>query len=127
MIFTSESVSAGHPDKVCDQISDAILDAILTQDKNARVACETLVKDNDVVLAGEITTTASVDYDKIVRNTINGIGYTKEEYGFTGASKFQFHYKHTQTSNLGRLHLAHGRQIHQLPWQFLAIVHQVNW
>ncbi|CAC9530692.1 S-adenosylmethionine synthetase (EC 2.5.1.6) [uncultured Gammaproteobacteria bacterium] len=84
MIFTSESVSAGHPDKVCDQISDAILDAILTQDKNARVACETLVKDNDVVLAGEITTTASVDYDKIVRNTINGIGYTKEEYGFTG-------------------------------------------
>ncbi|SMN12754.1 S-adenosylmethionine synthetase [Bathymodiolus heckerae thiotrophic gill symbiont] len=84
MIFTSESVSAGHPDKVCDQISDAILDAILTQDKNARVACETLVKDNDVVLAGEITTHAVVDYDKIVRETINAIGYTKEEYGFTG-------------------------------------------
>lgn len=86
MIFTSESVSAGHPDKVCDQISDAILDNILAQDKNARVACETLVKDNDVVLAGEITTTASVDYDKIVRETINSIGYTKEEYGFTGNS-----------------------------------------
>ncbi|BAS68076.1 methionine adenosyltransferase [Bathymodiolus septemdierum thioautotrophic gill symbiont] len=84
MIFTSESVSAGHPDKVCDQISDAILDAILTQDKNARVACETLVKDNDVVLAGEITTSAEVDYDQIVRNTINEIGYTKDEYGFTG-------------------------------------------
>jgi S-adenosylmethionine synthetase len=64
-------------DKVCDQISDAILDAILTQDTNARVACETLVKDNDVILAGEITTTASVDYDKIVRETINNIGYTK--------------------------------------------------
>jgi S-adenosylmethionine synthetase len=84
MIFTSESVSAGHPDKVCDQISDAILDNILAQDKNARVACETLVKDNNVILAGEITTTASVDYDKIVRETINNIGYTKEEYGFTG-------------------------------------------
>lgn len=84
MIFTSESVSAGHPDKVCDQISDAILDNILAQDKNARVACETLVKDNDVVLAGEITTNANVDYDKIVRKTINDIGYTKEIYGFTG-------------------------------------------
>ncbi len=84
MIFTSESVSAGHPDKVCDQISDAILDNILAQDKNARVACETLVKDNNVILAGEITTPASVDYDKIVRETINNIGYTKEEYGFTG-------------------------------------------
>lgn len=84
MIFTSESVSAGHPDKVCDQISDAILDAILTQDANARVACETLVKDNHVVLAGEITTIAKVDYDKIVRTTINSIGYVKEEYGFTG-------------------------------------------
>jgi S-adenosylmethionine synthetase len=84
MIFTSESVSAGHPDKVCDQISDAVLDAILTQDKNARVACETLVKDNHVILAGEITANASVDYEQIARNTINAIGYTKEEYGFTG-------------------------------------------
>jgi S-adenosylmethionine synthetase len=84
MIFTSESVSAGHPDKVCDQISDAILDKILAQDINARVACETLVKDNDVVLAGEITTTANIDYDQIVRDTINAIGYTKEEFGFTG-------------------------------------------
>jgi len=84
MIFTSESVSAGHPDKVCDQISDAILDKILEQDINARVACETLVKDNDVVLAGEITTIANIDYEQIVRDTINSIGYTKEEYGFTG-------------------------------------------
>lgn len=86
MIFTSESVSAGHPDKVCDQISDAILDNILIQDKNARVACEALIKDNNVILAGEITTTAAIDYDKIVRETINNIGYTKEEYGFTGNS-----------------------------------------
>ena len=67
MIFTSESVSAGHPDKVCDQISDAILDAALRQDTNSRVAVETLVKDNQVVLAGEITTNAQIDYDEIVK------------------------------------------------------------
>lgn len=84
MIFTSESVSAGHPDKVCDQISDAILDAALSQDKNSRVAVETLVKDNHVVLAGEITTGAIIDYEKIVRDTIIEIGYDKDEYGFNG-------------------------------------------
>jgi S-adenosylmethionine synthetase len=84
MIFTSESVSAGHPDKVCDQISDAILDAALTQDKNSRVAVETLVKDNHVILAGEITTGANIDYEKIVRNTIIDIGYNCDEYGFNG-------------------------------------------
>jgi S-adenosylmethionine synthetase len=84
MIFTSESVSAGHPDKVCDQISDAILDAALTQDKNSRVAVETLVKDNHVVLAGEITTDATLDYEKIVRDTILDIGYDQDEYGFNG-------------------------------------------
>ena len=84
MIFTSESVSAGHPDKVCDQISDAILDAALTQDKNSRVAVETLAKDNHIVLAGEITTGANIDYDKIVRKTIVDIGYDKQEYGFNG-------------------------------------------
>lgn len=83
-IFTSESVSAGHPDKVCDQISDAILDAALTQDKNSRVAVEVLVKDNHVVLAGEITTGATIDYEKIVRDTIIAIGYDQEEYGFNG-------------------------------------------
>ena len=84
MIFTSESVSAGHPDKVCDQISDAILDATLSQDKDSRVAVETLVKDNQVVLAGEITTNAEIDYADIVRKTILEIGYNKEEYGFNG-------------------------------------------
>ncbi|MFP6776367.1 MAG: methionine adenosyltransferase [PS1 clade bacterium] len=84
MIFTSESVSAGHPDKVCDQISDAILDAALSQDKNSRVAVETLVKDNHVVLAGEITTGAIIDYDAVVRNTIIGIGYDQDDYGFNG-------------------------------------------
>ena len=86
MIFTSESVSAGHPDKVCDQISDAILDATLEQDKDARVAVETLVKDNQVVLAGEITMEEGchIDYVDVVRKTILGIGYNKEEYGFNG-------------------------------------------
>ena len=84
MIFTSESVSAGHPDKVCDQISDAILDAALSQDKDSRVAVETLVKDNQVILAGEITTNAEMDYADIVRKTILEIGYNKEEYGFNG-------------------------------------------
>ena len=84
MIFTSESVSAGHPDKVCDQISDAILDAALSQDKDSRVAVETLVKDNQVILAGEITTNAEIDYADIVRKTILEIGYNKEEYGFNG-------------------------------------------
>ena len=66
MIFTSESVSAGHPDKVCDQISDAILDAALEQDKDSRVAVETLVKDNQVVIAGEITTNTQIDYDQVI-------------------------------------------------------------
>jgi S-adenosylmethionine synthetase len=85
-LFTSESVSAGHPDKMCDQISDAILDAIIAQDTNARVACETLVKTGMVVLAGEITTTATVDYEKIVRETVTDIGYNSSEVGFDGAS-----------------------------------------
>ena len=86
MIFTSESVSAGHPDKVCDQISDAILDAALKDDKNSRVAVETLVKDNLVILAGEITTKSKIDYIDVVRKTILDIGYNKEEYGFNGNS-----------------------------------------
>jgi S-adenosylmethionine synthetase len=80
-LFTSESVSEGHPDKVCDQISDAVLDAILAQDKMGRVACETLVKNNLVILAGEITTSAAVDFDKIARGVVRHIGYT-DEMGF---------------------------------------------
>ena len=84
MIFTSESVSAGHPDKVCDQISDAILDAALSQDRESRVAVETLVKNNEVVLAGEITTNAKIDYKDVVRKTIIDIGYDRDEYGFNG-------------------------------------------
>ncbi len=80
-LFTSESVSEGHPDKVCDQISDAVLDAILAQDSRGRVACETLVKNNLIVLAGEITTKANIDFDKVAREVVRYIGYS-DEMGF---------------------------------------------
>ncbi|MFO7581955.1 methionine adenosyltransferase [Guyparkeria sp.] len=83
-LFTSESVSEGHPDKIADQISDAVLDAILKQDPNARVACEALVKTGFVVLAGEVTTSAWVDVDELVRKVICDIGYTSSELGFDG-------------------------------------------
>ena len=83
-IFTSESVSAGHPDKVCDQISDAVLDAYLAVDPNSRVACETMIKNNMVFIAGEITSTGSPDLEPVVRQTIKDIGYDNDEYGFNG-------------------------------------------
>ena len=83
-VFTSESVSEGHPDKMADQISDAILDAILEQDEHARVACETLVKTGLVLVAGEVTTTAWVDLDAIVRKTVLDIGYDSSAVGFDG-------------------------------------------
>lgn len=76
-LFTSESVTEGHPDKICDQISDAILDEILTQDPNARVAAETSVTTGLVLVAGEISTTSYVDINKIVRETVREIGYTR--------------------------------------------------
>jgi S-adenosylmethionine synthetase len=85
-LFTSESVSEGHPDKVADQISDAVLDAILAQDKRSRVAAETLVKDNLVVLAGEITTGAHVNFDEVARKTIRRIGYTDPALGFDAST-----------------------------------------
>ena len=81
-LFTSESVSEGHPDKVADQVSDAVLDAYLAQDRRARVSCETLVKTGMVVLAGEITSNASVDYDQLVRQAIREIGYSGSDMGF---------------------------------------------
>ena len=83
-LFTSESVSEGHPDKVADQISDAILDAILEKDPMARVACETSVTTGLVLVFGEISTTAYVDIQKVVRKTINEIGYTRAKFGFDG-------------------------------------------
>lgn len=81
-LFTSESVTVGHPDKICDQISDSILDAILEKDPNARVACETSVTTGLVLVAGEISTTCYVDIPKLVRQTIRDIGYTRAKYGF---------------------------------------------
>src|SRR4051812_44222321 len=81
-LFTSESVTEGHPDKMCDQISDAILDAIIRDDPDARVACETATTTGLVMVLGEITTTTYIDFQTIVRDTVRDIGYTKAEYGF---------------------------------------------
>lgn len=81
-LFTSESVTEGHPDKIADQISDSVLDAILTEDPNGRVACETLVTTGLAILAGEVTTTCYVDFQKIVRDTIRDVGYTRAKFGF---------------------------------------------
>ena len=86
VLFTSESVTEGHPDKIADQISDAILDAILEQDPNGRVACETTVTTGQVHVFGEITTTAYVPIPKIIRDTIREIGYTDAHYGFDADS-----------------------------------------
>ncbi|MEM5528182.1 methionine adenosyltransferase [Gammaproteobacteria bacterium AS21] len=83
-LFTSESVSEGHPDKIADQISDAVLDAIITQDKHARVACETMVKTGVAIVSGEISTNAWVDLEDLVRGVINDIGYTSSDVGFDG-------------------------------------------
>ena len=83
-IFTSESVSEGHPDKVCDQISDAILDSYLAQDPNSRVACETLIKNNTVIVAGEITSNGTPNIENVIRNTVNEIGYNHDDLGFNG-------------------------------------------
>ena len=81
-LFTSESVTEGHPDKIADQISDAVLDAVISQDPNSRVACETMVTTGMVVIAGEITTKAIIDIPKTARETIREIGYTRAKYGF---------------------------------------------
>src|ERR687884_924463 len=82
LILTSESVTEGHPDKIADQISDSVLDAVLEQDPTGRVACETLVTTGLVVIAGEITTEARVDFSKVARETVREIGYTRAKYGF---------------------------------------------
>lgn len=101
-LFTSESVSEGHPDKVADQISDAILDAMLTQDPNSRVACETLVTTGLVVLAGEITTNAYVDLQEVVRDTINRIGYNSDDYKFSAGSCAIMSSLHSQSADIAR-------------------------
>ena len=83
-LFTSESVTEGHPDKIADQISDAVLDEVMKQDPKGRVACETRVTTGLAVVAGEITTTAHIDYDQLVRDTIRGVGYDRAKYGYDG-------------------------------------------
>ena len=109
-IFTSESVSAGHPDKICDQISDTVLDACLAQDKNSRVACETMVKNNNVILAGEITTTAQIDYEQIARNVVKDIGYDQEALGFSYDSLTFTNYISKQSQDISK-GIARGKQL----------------
>ena len=107
-IFTSESVTEGHPDKVCDKISDSILDSILHQDREARVACETMITQGQAIVSGEITTTADVDYETIVSNTLKDIGYTTDELGATSAVSKSKHFsiKHNIVSQ--STHIAQG-------------------
>ena len=107
ILFTSESVSEGHPDKVCDQISDAVLDACLKQDKFSRVACETLASEQYLVISGEITTNAKIDYKEIAKQVINDIGYNKEEYGFS-ADNIDFQIKVKKQSNDISMGIARG-------------------
>ncbi len=97
--FTSESVCAGHPDKICDQISDAILDAVLTQDRFGHVACETLVGFNRVVLSGEITANAKVDFKRVAKEQIKRLGYTDSLYNFSDKSPIDI-YVHAQSPDI---------------------------
>ena len=101
-LFTSESVSEGHPDKVSDQISDAVLDQLLAYDPNSKVACETLVTTGQVVVAGEIKSNAYVDLQDVVRNTIARIGYTKAEYKFEAESCGILSAIHEQSADINR-------------------------
>ena len=101
-LFTSESVSEGHPDKVADQISDAVLDKLLAYDPSSKVACETLVTTGQVVLAGEVKTKAYIDLQRVAREVINKIGYTKSEYMFEGNSCGVFSAIHEQSPDINR-------------------------
>ncbi|MDX1316836.1 MAG: S-adenosylmethionine synthetase N-terminal domain-containing protein, partial [Xanthomarina gelatinilytica] len=101
-LFTSESVSEGHPDKVADQISDALIDNFLAFDKDSKVACETLVTTGQVVLAGEVKSNTYLDVQKIARDTINKIGYTKSAYMFDGNSCGVFSAIHEQSEDINR-------------------------
>src|SRR6202163_1827370 len=99
-LFTSESVTEGHPDKIADQISDSILDAILAQDPVARVACETLVTTGLAIVAGEITTNAVIDYQEVVRSTITEVGYDRGKYGYDGETCAVLSSIHSQSPDI---------------------------
>lgn len=101
-LFTSESVSEGHPDKVADQISDAVLDNLLAYDPNSKVACETLVTTGQVVVAGEVKSNAYIDLQDVARDTINKIGYTKSSYKFDGESCGVLNAIHEQSCDINR-------------------------
>src|SRR5687767_4162449 len=101
-LFTSESVTEGHPDKIADQISDSILDAILAQDPVSRVACETLVTTGLAIVAGEITTKAIIDHQAIVRQTIADVGYTRGKYGFDAETCAVLSSLHSQSTDIGQ-------------------------
>ena len=100
--FTSESVGQGHPDKVADAISDAVLDQFLAYDENARVACETMVTTGQVVIAGEVRSKEYVDLQQVARDTINKIGYTKSEYQFDGDSCGILNAIHEQSNDIAQ-------------------------
>jgi S-adenosylmethionine synthetase len=101
-LFTSESVTEGHPDKIADQVSDAVLDAILAQDPVARVACETLVTTGLAIIAGEITTSCTVDFQKVVRDVIREVGYTRGKYGFDSETCSVLSSIHEQSRDIGQ-------------------------
>ncbi|HNV47107.1 MAG TPA: S-adenosylmethionine synthetase N-terminal domain-containing protein, partial [Spirochaetota bacterium] len=101
-LFTSESVSEGHPDKVADQVSDAVLDAHLAGDKRSRVACETLVTTDRCIVSGEITSTQKVDYEKVARKTIGDIGYTHADIGFDAKTCKVEIYVHSQSPDISQ-------------------------
>ena len=101
-LFTSESVSEGHPDKIADQISDALIDQFLAFDKNSKVACETLVTTGQVILAGEVKSTAYLDVQQIARDIINRIGYTRSEYMFDGNSCGVLNAIHEQSQDINQ-------------------------
>ncbi len=101
-LFTSESVTEGHPDKIADQISDAVLDAILEQDPKARVACESVLTTGMAFITGEITSTALVDYQAVARKTIEEIGYTRAKYGFDAETCAILTAIHTQSPDISQ-------------------------
>jgi len=110
-IFTSESVTEGHPDKVCDQVSDSILDEILKQDAEARVACETMITQGQAIISGEITTSAEVEYESVVKKALNKIGYTTEELGATSSISKNKHFSIQHNIVSQSRHIAQGVDI----------------